>query len=285
MKTLPSTRSAVTSATLVRAACSASSWVHETLGEQFGLEPISAGLDVDAGYGAQIEAWSIVSEGASPLGALAESPRSRISSAGCLAVEVRSDDTVLVLGSAWMDPMGTCIYAETCIQFDGVSRVEADALESEFFPAVGDARFERLSLGSTTIFRRWDDLLGGEGIAQRLEHDQDLIAQLREAGHCFRASFPRVPAGWEHVAGLRGATVERIDFRAPDAMVSAGADHGTWLGDADPLQVTFNIDGIGDRSMLMTARTCIGITCPTMAAQDADLDGEFEDDSAFCEAA
>ena len=62
-------------------------------------------------------------------------------------------------------------------------------------------------------------------------------------------------------------------------METAPANDCAWLGDADPLQVTFNIDGTGDQSMLMTARTCMGIVCPAAAAEDSDLDLEFAGDT------
>ena len=255
MKTLSLVLPAVASATVIRAASSASSWVHETLGEQFGLDPIKKNLNLRADWGRKIDAWTVVSDGESPLAVLAESSRGEITAARCLAVEVRSD------------AMGTCIFAETCIQFDGVSKAEADELESALFMDDVDSRFERLSLGTTTIFRRWDDILSAEDIEQRLENDRDLISQLREAGCSFRASFPRVPAGWAHLGGIRRTSIERIDCRTVEAMETAPVNDCAWLGDADPLQVTFNIDGTGDQSMLMTARTCMGIVCPAVAAE------------------
>jgi hypothetical protein len=279
MKTLSLVRPAVASATVIRAASSASSWVHETLGEQFGLDPIKKNLNLRADWGRKIDAWTVVSDGESPLAVLAESSRGEITAARCLAVEVRSDESVLVLGSAWVDPMGTCIFAETCIQFDGVSKAEADELESALFMDDVDSRFERLSLGTTTIFRRWDDILSAEDIEQRLENDRVLITQLREAGRSFRASFPRVPAGWGHLSGIRRTSIERIDCWTVEALATAPVNDCAWLGDADPLQVTFNIDGIGDQSMLMTARTCMGIVCPAVAAEDADLDLECAGDT------
>lgn len=99
MKTLSRVRPAVASATIIRAASAASSWIHEILGEQFGLDPIKKNLNLRAEWGRKIDAWTVVSKGDSPLAVLAESSRGEITAARCLAVEVRSDDSVLVLGS------------------------------------------------------------------------------------------------------------------------------------------------------------------------------------------
>jgi hypothetical protein len=225
--------------------------IHDALRDLPGvLEPVGPDLDLRPTWGMRISLMVAAVDGYSPVACLGAAGIGRAGRARCLAVEVCETGVGRVIGDAANDPIGASLWVQSCVQYRkslGVAGARALRRHLDVGRAGG---FSELHLGDWVAFTRWDDVMAPHGRAGANDA-RACIKRAEAAGLCFEASVPALHGDWDGCEA-RSVSVTHRTCAGASAAPPCGAH---WLGDAEPVQLSLNIDARGERSLIVGART------------------------------
>jgi hypothetical protein len=253
---------------LVRASASAAPIVASTLRPVATVfESVGGALDLRSAWGMSAQLAVAATIGGAALPRLAGAVELVGEQARCLALEVCSEGTATVLGDARFDPIGTCLWAQSCMRLHDAADAESLGLVRTVIRQHRQRGWRAVQVGSELLVSRWDDLMLPSG-RMDARSAAGLVKFLVGFGLRGTASVVHLDGDWTG-ASLRSARIERLEAgrKTESSVACPGPGAGPWPGDAEPIQISMNLDGQGDRSVVVGARTWSALECSAGVAR------------------